>query len=99
MSAHVRNYGMRKAVRQLVVAAVLCTVIALPPVMAAGQGNAAQAEGDGEWPAPGPAVVLADGEWPAPTPALSESGDGEWPAPEPELVQPADGEWPAPSQG
>lgn len=83
MSARVRNSGIRKTARQLAVAAILCSGIALPPVLAATQGNAVQAsEGDGEWPVPAPVVILADGEWPAPTPAPSESGDGEWPAPQ-----------------
>lgn len=100
MSAHVHNSGFRKVARQFAVAAILCSGIALPPVLAAGQGIASQAsDGGGEWPAPAPTVVLADGEWPAPPLSTSAAGDGEWPVPEPAPVQPVDGEWPAPPQG
>lgn len=97
MSSYVRNSGIRKVARQLAVATILCSGIAVPPVLAAGHGVAFEASGgDGEWPAPGTTVVLAEGEWPAPAPAPMQAADGEWPVPEPTPVQPADGEWPVP---
>ncbi|MFI6697310.1 hypothetical protein ACIBLA_37300 [Streptomyces sp. NPDC050433] len=89
MSAVVRGTGIRTVARQLAVAVVLCTGVALPPVLAAdAEASTRVSAADGEWPAPQPATVgpvnasPGDGEWPRPasTPVLA-SDDGEWPTP------------------